>query len=99
MTTNDALLRQLQGLHDQLSAMKADPQPSETVDERTIAALGQLVTDAQGLLEKTPSISEGESIDDEHGDLMDRVIEFESEHPRVAGFLNQMAELLAMMGI
>lgn len=96
---NTELLVRLRKLHDELSAMNADSHLAENVDEKTIEALGQLVTDASDLIGNVQTTSANDPATEVHGDLMDRVIQFEREHPRVASFLNQMTDLLAMMGI
>ena len=97
MTNTDLLIR-LRELHEELSTMNDDLTSSEPVDEETIDALGQLITDVNVLVDQA---RENNSIGDEehHGDVLDRISRFESHHPRVTSFLSQVTDILANMGI
>ena len=96
MTNTDLLIR-LRNLHEELSAINLDVEPGEQVDDSTIDALGQLVTDVGTLIDQAKGVSEESDVD--HKTLVDRVVEFDREHPRVSRFLTQMTDLLAMVGI
>ena len=97
MTNTDLLIR-LRELHEELSTMNDDLSSSETVDEDTIDALGQLITDVNVLVDQA---RENNTIGDEthQRDVLDRITQFETQHPRVTSFLSQVTDILAMMGI
>ena len=97
--TNTQLLIRLRDLHEDLSGINVDLESAGEVDEETIDALGQLVTDVGGLIDQAKAKAEVESIAEEHKDLLDRVVTFEAHHPRVSAFLTQMTDMLGMMGI
>lgn len=97
MTNTDLLIR-LRELHEELSTMNDDLDTTEPVDEETIEALGQLITDVNVLVDQARETSDLE-IDTEHNDVLDRVSRFETRHPRVTAFLSQVTDILAMMGI
>ncbi len=97
--TNTQLLIRLRDLHEELSGINVDLKMAEQVDEETIDALGQLVTDASSLVDQANSVVASKAIEVEHQDLVDRVIRFENRHPRVAEFLNQMTDFLVLIGI
>lgn len=101
MTTNKSeILSKLRELHRELSEIKEEQDISGCVDEPTIDALGQLITDAGAILDQMKEdVSSSDTIREEHDDLTDRIMKFESEHPRVTGFLHQVTDVLAMMGI
>lgn len=92
------LLVRLRELHEELSSINDDLRSADQVDEESIDALGQLVTDVSGLVDQAREVN---SIEDSagHHDLLDRISQFETQHPRVTGFLSQVTDLLAMMGI
>lgn len=101
---NTELLVRLRELHEELSSINDDLRSAEQVDDESIDALGQLVTDVSELVDQAHAVNDPEpsypgSGDDEHHDLLDRISQFESQHPRVSGFLSQVTDLLAMMGI
>lgn len=98
MSKTEFLVR-LRDLHEELSSINIDLDPSERVDEETIDALGQLATDVGQLVDQAKSQVESETPAVEHRDMLDRVNAFEAQHPRVTRFLSQMTDLLAMMGI
>lgn len=101
--TNNQLLIRLRDLHEELSAINTDLKTTDQIDEATIDALGQLVTDASALVDQAKALPsetiETEAIKEEHQDLLDRIINFENQHPRVSNFLTQMTDFLAMIGI
>jgi len=97
--TNTQLLVRLRDLHEDLSGINIDLKSNEEIDEETVDALGQLVTDVGGLIDQAKAKAEHESIAEEHQDLLDRIVSFENHHPRVSAFLSQMTDLLGMMGI
>lgn len=100
---NNQLLIRLRDLHEELSAINIDLKSAEQVDDQTIDALGQLVTDASALVDQAKALpsdsSENDIIKEEHQDLVDRIIKFENQHPRVTEFLTQMNDFLAMIGV
>lgn len=101
--TNNQLLVRLKSLHEELSAINTDLKATNEIDEQTVDALGQLVTDASVLIDHAKAMPTGAvgggSIKDDHQDLLDRVADFEAHHPRVTKFLTQMTDFLAMIGI
>ncbi|MDG2014647.1 MAG: DUF4404 family protein [Pirellulaceae bacterium] len=100
--TNTNLLVRLRDLHEELSVINEDLMSVDKVDEGTVDALGQLVTDVGLLVDRANliviSVDSGGS-ELEHADLLDRVRQFENEHPRVTRFLSQVTDLIAMIGI
>lgn len=99
---NTELLMRLRELHEELSAINDDLKTAEQVDDATVDALGQLVTDAGGLVDqaKATNLPEVTNKDvSENHELLDQVMKFETQHPRVIRFLSQLTDLLAMMGI
>ncbi len=94
------LLMRLRDLHEELASMNDDLKSTEHVDEETIDALGQLVTDVGGLVDQTRQNVDAENRDvAEHHQLLDQIMRFESHHPRVVSFLSQMTDVLTMIGI
>jgi hypothetical protein len=96
---NTELLVRLRDLHEELSSINDDLRSAEQVDEESIDALGQLVTDVSELVDQAHEVNGPEGTLPEHHDLLDRISKFETQHPRVTGFLSQVTDLLAMMGI
>lgn len=97
--SNAEVLIKLRDLHEELSAMNEDLKSVNDVDDETIEALGQLVTDVSVLVDQAKATTDQEVDALEGKDLLDRIIEFESEHPRVTKFLSQVTDVLSMMGI
>lgn len=97
MTNTDLLLR-LRELHQELSTMNDRLDTSEPVDDETIEALGQLVTDVGSLVDRARQ-AEPEEESPAPGDVLDQISHFETQHPRVTSFLSQVTDILAMMGI
>jgi hypothetical protein len=94
------ILAKLRNLHEELAAINDDCKLSEQVDEQTIDALGQLITDAGAILDKYQDNFSTEVQTDPIGqDLVERVQTFESKHPLVGRFLNQVSDLLGNMGV
>lgn len=96
------ILAKLRDLHEELTSINSDCQPEQAVDDQTIDALGQLITDAVDMLDESPSQESSPSSNDvtiDHGVLKDRIEKFETDHPHVTRFLSQFSDLLAMMGI
>ena len=96
---NTELLMRLRELHEELSAINDDLKTAEQVDEETVDALGQLVTDAGELVDQAKAANTPTEVVSENHELLDQVMKFETEHPRVIRFLSQLTDLLAMMGI
>ena len=86
-------------MHEELSAINDDLKSVEYVNDETIDALGQLVTDASVLVDQARQAKDDETNLAERHDLLDRVMKFETDHPRVTRFLSQITDVLAMMGI
>ena len=97
MTNTDLLIR-LRDLHEELSTINDDMDTVNPVDEETIDALGQLVTDVNHLVDHARENNEAEDIPEQH-DVLDRISRFDTQHPRVTSFLSQVTDILAMMGI
>lgn len=98
------ILSRLRDMHQELSSINDDQKLPDKVDDDTIDALGQLVTDVGRILDRVKgeqpgSIPDDDSLSLEPQDLRDRILQMESDHPRVAQFLSQVTDLLAMMGI
>lgn len=103
MTNTDLLIR-LRDLHEELSTMNDDLDSAESVNEETIDALGQLVTDVSDLVDHARDNFSAETLSEPNvtqtGDeVLDRIKQFETNHPRVTSFLSQVTDILAMMGI
>ncbi len=96
---NNQLLIRLRELHEQLSGINDDLNSAEQIDDQTIDALGQLVTDTSSLVDYANATNTGETITEGHRDLTDRIVQFENSHPRVTEFLTQMTDFLTMIGI
>ena len=96
---NTELLIKLRDLHEELSAINDDLNTVEQVDDEAIDALGQLVTDACELVDRAKLAQESETDLTDRHDLLDRIMKFETNHPRVTKFLSQITDVLAMMGI
>ena len=97
--TNAPMLIKLRDLHEDLSSINDDLKITEKVDDETIDALGQLVTDLNQLADQVKDIKEQDIDLTERHDLLDRVMRFETKHPHVTRFLSQITDVLAMMGI
>ncbi len=97
------ILIKLRELHEALAAINQSPH-AEQIDEATIDALGQLITDAGSIVDQHREQSSGLVSDSNpplmtHDDLLSRIQRFDSKHPRVGQFLSQVTDLLGMMGI
>lgn len=101
--SNTELLVHLRQLHEELSAINLGQESADQVDEETVDALGDLVSDASQLIDRVKASEmegpEGTPLEEEHNLLAERLLEFDQQHPRVRQFLTQMTDLLAMMGI
>ena len=94
------LLVRLRDLHEELAGINEDIKTNHQIDDETIDALGQLVTDVGTLADRSKELNASAEVQtDEHTDLRDRVLKFDAYHPRVADFLSQLSEVLAMLGI
>jgi len=99
MPNTDLLIR-LRDLHEELSGINVDLKPNEQVDDDTVEVLGQIATDIGGLIDRANDQSNVEVSDPQaHEEVLTRISSFESSHPRVTSFLNQLSDLLAMLGI
>lgn len=98
--SNTELLIRLRDLHEELAGINDDLKMAESVDEATIDALGQLVTDVSEIVDRTKDVMNPvEEKKSEHHDLLDEIARFETQHPRVMKFLSELTDLLAQMGI
>lgn len=99
MSKPEILIR-LRGLHQELSAINDDLTSADQVDEETVDALGQLITDVGTLVDHAREVtSEAVEAPKESHEMLDRVMKFETDHPKVTSFLSQVTDLLAMIGI
>lgn len=98
MSPNQAL-KKLRELHDELVGLNDDLKPSERVDEQTIDALGQLVTDLGDLVENFKDAGPSDECLEQKNSLAKQIESFEARHPRVTQFLSQVTDFLAMIGI
>ncbi len=94
MTKADLLIK-LRALHEELSTINDDLQNEEKVDEETIDALGEIVTDVSRLVD----VAKDNAGLSDHEDMLDRILQFQSDHPTVTRFLSQVTDMLAMLGI
>lgn len=103
--SNTRLLDRLRDLHDELVAINDDLSAPDQIDDGTVDALGDLVTDIARLAERANELKESdanpppEADAPRHHDLSDRIQQFEKNHPRVVQFLSELSDLLGMMGI
>ena len=99
--SNSSLLTKLEGLNQELAAIRRELE-SEEVDEQTVEALGQLVTDVSKLVDRANATAEStaeqqEPVEHEH--ISDQIRKLETDHPRVTRFLSELTDLLGMIGI
>ena len=94
------LLARLRDLHEEFELLNENLKEGEHLDDETVNALGQLVNDVGTLVDRrNPVPEEDEPPIEEHHDLLDRIMQFETEHPQAVRFLSQVTDMLAMMGI
>ena len=93
------LLMRMRDLHNELVKINDDLRLADRVDEDTVDALGQLVTDVGGLVERANQSVDPEPTPQEHHDLNERISDWENRHPKVTQFLSQVTDVLAMIGI
>ncbi len=99
--TNSNLINKLEELHQELASIRSELE-SEEVDEQTVEALGQLVSDVSTLVDRANATAEStveESEEDGHQHVSDQIRKLESDHPRVTRFLSELTDLLGMIGI
>ena len=98
--SNPELLVRLRSLHDDLVGMNGELTSADEVDTDTIEALGQLVTDVGGLVDRANATQDAaHDADPETHAVLDRIMQFESTHPRVTQFLSQVTDVLVVLGI
>ena len=97
--SNVEILIKLRDLHEELSVLNDDMKSAEKVDDETIDALGQLVTDVGELVDRAKQKAEDEPEPAEASQIMDRIHRFETDHPGVTRFLSQLTDVLAMIGV
>lgn len=91
------ILIKLRELHEELSAINHDIELPNQVEDETIAALGQLVSDINTLVDHAKESPPRDS--NQHHDVLEQIAQFETKHPQVTRFLSQVTDVLAMMGI
>lgn len=96
--SNTELLVRLRDLHEELSSINDDLKSADRVEEETIDALGQLVTDVNDLVDSANQEDLPDEPQLQPSEVLDRIERFESEHPRVTLFLSQVTDVLAMIG-
>ena len=96
---NVEILIKLRDLHEELTSINDDLKMAERVDEETIDALGQLVTDVGALVDQAKECANPGFDESERHILMDRITGFESDHPRVTRVLAQINDVVAMIGV
>ena len=97
--SNSELLIRIRNLHDELVSINDELSIEERVDDATVDALGQLVTDVGELVEQAQQSVPQVQCETRHSELMDRALDWETNHPAITRFLSQVTDLLAMMGI
>ncbi len=98
MSQPEILIR-LRDLHEELTAINLDLKTPSRIDDETVEALGQLVTDVGQLVDNAQSKVEDKPEISLKDELIDRIADFEVEHPRVANLLTQLTDVVAMIGI
>ena len=96
---NSEILKRVQNLHNDLACINDQSDGAEAVDEQTVDALGQLVKEVNSLVDRTSDQEVANISHEEHHEFLDRIRQFDAEHPTVARFLSQLTDVLAMMGI
>lgn len=97
---NTELLNRLRDLHKELAEINEEIISAEQIDDQTAAALGEIVQDVGNLVNRSHEVElASDESDENHSELQDRIVKFEVDHPQVTGFLAQISEILAMMGI
>ena len=96
---NTELLIKLRELHEELGVINDDLKAVEAIDEQTIDALGELVSDVSHLVDRAKTSAELQDEESDPSDLLNRISEFQSSHPKVTRFLSQLTDMLAMLGI
>ncbi len=102
MTPTDTIL-QLRELHDRLIIINQGLPKLELVDEQTIDALGQLVTDLVHIYDRIHDGHEAAQAAAESSVAQDcvalraRISSFDSSHPRVGEFLREVRATLQGM--
>jgi hypothetical protein len=90
------LLIRLRKLNDELTSINDYTLSPEQVDEATIEALGQLVTDASDLVDRSVF---GNLSSRDRDELLEKIDHFECKDHRVSEFLSQLVELLALIEV
>lgn len=92
-------LTKLRELHDELTKINEGLAAADDIDETTIDALGQMMTDVSMLFDTFEESGQSGTDLPVHEALVDRIKGFESDHPRIARFLSQLTDILAMIGV
>lgn len=96
---NSEILKRVQNLHNDLACINDHSNGAEAVDEQTVDALGQLVKEVNSLVDRRSDQVAADVSSEEHHEFLDRIQQFDAEHPTVARFISQITDLLGMMGI
>jgi len=96
---NSEILKRVQNLHNDLACINDHSNGAEAVDKQTVEALGELVKEVNSLVDRKSDKAATDISHEEHHEFLDRIRQFDAEHPTVARFLSQLTDVLAMMGI
>lgn len=93
------ILRRLRQLHEELVDINDNLRGQTEVDELTVNALGDLVTDINLLLDQARESKQAPEELPIYEQIVNRLQTFETQHPRVSEFVFQLGDLLGMLGI
>lgn len=96
--SNSEILSKLRELHEQLIGINEDLRAADEVDEATVEALGALVSDVTVLVDRTRELESDQEGDSLREELLDRVTQFECQHPSITRFLSEVGDVLARIG-
>jgi predicted nuclease with TOPRIM domain len=96
--SDQEMSERLNELHLQFEDLRSELESTDHIDAKTVAALNQLLQDASQVSRRAQELKSGE-VPVHHNEIMDRVREFDSEHPGISRFLTQMTDFLGMLGI
>lgn len=96
--SNSEILTKLRQLHEELTEINEDLRAADEVDGQTVDALGALVSDVTVLVDRARELEQEPDSESLREELMDRVTQFECEHPSVTRFLTEVGDVLARIG-
>ena len=89
---NSDFLEKLRELNAELAIINEDEESVEQIDDETVAELSQLVEEANELVNQAHEAhGANEDYSSQRDDVVDRIRQFETEHPRVTQFLSHHA--------